>query len=1289
MRPPQRRRITAILLGAALLAGTAGVAPAAHAEVPTDPAGLANTLFGSHMRIADRDDGVARHLVASAELADWRARNPQADGTAVSAHFTAVRAHLDAAVPDRTWARDSHEAVGAALNAARSAPGAATGGPQITTLNTAMLGLNVVPVSGKPEDRVSGAQPQFAWRQDYAVAQAQVWGGVATAARADNAFRTAWNAGLGNSLQVDAGADATQLGQSEKLRTVLNVDKILAAGKIGPVEFQAEATSQFRDLTTKLYNQRKVWTEELGRAAKENPPDVTPREPTEAQKETARAEEAKRQDFIDGAEAGLNAMAWLVGRVNPDLSRQISKFTAGAVQVAAAVNKAITAFRVINSVFSLATVAFTGNVIGAISTLVSVFGGAGPDVNQQILDEIKAMREQLASIQQNMNERFDKVDAKLTQIYDRMLGEFKRLESGVAYVRANTESILAGLTSLSAQNQIIGSTLLKAVAGLYELNKWEMVDATIDYKRKRGGAELPHAKFTDAESAFYTMGVQAPTNNLFVVPQANYSIVPAKVAENLNLHGEGGIANYLAWYAANAGLDPGFSTPEGGNAAVWGIGASAYTLLRAQNPAYRIEEDRGRVLLDKGKNIRDQALAFSRPGVNGTTNKLFTGLLEDYRRKYESLLAEAPGREGDVKGGKDFHLWRGADQGTPNPALAPAAIEGCNPHATRFSLSRPGNIDGRHLRPGFQFLRHVLDLPYTQCWRVQSVGVPGRPGAAGLHVKIDEYLHLPGDAQPVEVRTTAAVVHEFPSNPAGDGLWTYLRDNWDSRLRAVFERIGKDETFIDVQPRALAKGEEFLKNKRVEYYGKLAQYLNNGNRAFETNLSAQLIRRYTELGFPQALNTDEHLRGLLRGGKQLYGVNAENSAYLAYEFQLAAKNTTEGKPAWDPARADAPSLCANNAAMGNSDPVVSCLAEQFKQRKDRLAARFAEQFKQRWEGADQTLPGIQGQLRSLWLAMKELHPDKDFGPPITGPEAQAPASAIWSTPVSVDVGVSQMATPSITTFRGGRFAAWAGADGHIYSSVSDGRGWSPKVKIAEGSPQFYAAPSAVEFNGKLVVVWRGFTRGQVFTEHRAMSADGKDWAITSTSELPDPVRHTDSPALTVFNGKLYGLYLGKDQKQYLTTSADGLIWTPATVTLPGHQTNARPALTVFNGKLHAAWKAFNSSWMFLASSPDGVNWTLVSRVAPDGGTGSSPALAATGGKLYAAWRGISPDGNLYGSYSSDGATWAPQHYVARGSQSGTSPSLTAADGRLEVAWGPQWLANPAHLTTASSMVAPK
>ncbi|GAA2781808.1 hypothetical protein [Crossiella cryophila] len=1289
MQPPQRRRITAVLLGAALLAGTAGVAPAAHAEVPTDPAGLANTLFGSHMRIADRDDGLARHLVASAELADWRARNPQADGNAVSAHFTAVRAHLDAAVPDRTWARDSHEAVGAALNAARTAPGAATGGPQITTLNTAMLGLNVVPVSGKPEDRVSGAQPQFAWRQDYAVAQAQVWGGVAATARADNAFRTAWNAGLGSSLKVDAGADATELGNSEKLRTVLDVPKILAAGKIGPVEFQDEATSQFRDLTTKLYNQRKLWTEELGRAARENPPDVTPREPTEAQKETARAEEAKRQDFIDGAEAGLNAMAWLVGRVNADLSRQISKFTVGAVQVAAAVNKAITAFRVINSVFSLATVAFTGNVIGAISTLVSVFGGGGPDVNQLILGEIKAMREQLAAIQQNMNERFDKVDAKLNLIYDRMLGEFKRLENGVAYVRANTEAILTVLTSLSAQNQIIGSTLLKAVAGLYELNKWEMVDATIDYKRKRGGEQLPHAKFTDAESAFYTMGVQAPTNNLFVVPQANYSTVPAKVAENLNLHGEGGIADYLAWYAANAGLDPGFSAPAGGNAAVWGIGATAYSLLRAQNPAYRIEEDRGRVLLDKGKNIRDQALAFSRPGVNGTTNTLFTNLLENYRRRYESLLAEAPSREADVKGGKDFHLWRGADQGTPNPALAPATLEGCNPHATRFSLSRPGNLDGRHLRPGFQFLRHVFDSPYRQCWRVQGVGVPGRPGAVGLHVVIEDYLHLPGDAEQVSVRTTSAVVHEFPSQPPGDGLWTYLRDNWDARLRAVFERIGRDETFIDVQPRAIAKGNEFLKNKRTDYYGKVAQYLNNGNRAFETNLAAQLIRRYTELGFPQALNTDEYLRGLLRGGKQLYGVNAENSEYLAYEFQLAARNNHEGRPAWDPARSDAPSLCANIAAMGNSDPVVACMIEQFKQRKDRLAARFAEQFKQRWEGVDQTLPGIQGQLRSLWLAMKELHPDHNYGPPITGPEAQAPASAIWSTPVSVDAAAAYWPKPAITTFRGGRFAAWTGDEGHIYGSVSDGRGWAPKVKIAEGSSRTSSVPTAVEFNGKLVVVWRSLTRGTVLTEHRAMSADGRDWAITSTSELPNPVRHHESPALTVFNGKLYALHIGTDQKQYLSTSADGLVWTPATVTLPGHQTNQSPALTVFNGKLHAAWKAFNSSWMFVASSPDGVTWTLIGRVAPDGGTDNSPALAATGGKLYAAWRGIGSDPNLYGSYSSDGASWAPQHYVARGSRTDRGPGLTAADGRLDVVWSPQQAAGPAHLGTASSMVAPK
>ncbi|MCK2241416.1 MULTISPECIES: hypothetical protein [unclassified Crossiella] len=1301
MRTPLYRRLTVAVLSGALLAGTLAATPIAHAAVPVDEAGLANALFGATMRIANRDDALAKNLVVSAELLDWRAKNPQAAPAAVTAHLSAVRKHVEAVVPNQAWNREPVETVSAALVAARSAPGATVDGARLGRLNNTLLGLDTVPVSTKPEDRVSGAQLQFAWEAGYADNQREVWSGVALTARADTGFRGAWNAEIGDQAKVNSAASATELGQGEQLRTVLDVGALRAAAQLGPVKLKVATDTSFNDLVGKLYAERKEALNHLSSASGKNPPDAKPTEPTDAQKTAAKSAEDKRKGYVDTIKGGLDGLAFVVGMINPDFAKRITKFAEGAVKVAYAVNKAITAFTLINSAFSLATAAFTGNVIGAISSLIGVFGVSGPTVEQQILDQIKEMRKQLEAVQQNMNDRFDKVDAKLDNIYNRMLAEFAKLEMGVAWVRENTEQILAKVSSLSTELQVTGTTLLKAVAGLYKLDRWGVIDYHLDHERKHHGQRLPEADFKKGESDFWVTAVQAPTNDLFVVPQVNYRTDSPTVLSNLNLHGDGGAAAFLGYYA-NAKLDPGFThTGHGGNAEVWSIGANAYGLLVKQNPEWArnmATDVRGKKVLDEGRAIRDQLLAFSQSGPDGGTNKIFQTLLAGYQAKADELSAKVLEREAEVNEGKTLALWRGPEQGAPagTPSLyATPQVEPClanSDPAWNFKLSRANRHNGQHLSPPVQFYRYFRghEFGYRACWSYEVRLVPGSLRAYDLVIAMTDEFTMPGGGTKTTKRNLA-VVHRWNDGlPAPHEIQSFIKNEWDRGLKATYDSSAVPDSGTDFTTPFFAKlGEDLLKSKRADFYNRAATFVKDSLEGRELNLAARLLRAYTEAGFPRALNTDEFLRSALHGPKALYGAGQNDNQYLVWEYQLAGSNVAAGKPAWDPVRSDVSAACAVIAATNATDPVRNCLRDNMKSRQDRLAARLVEQFKQRWEGADQTLPGLQTQLRTLWLTLRSVWPDFDFGPAIEAPAPLAPAAAIWNQPEHVDNTLNSLTRPAITSFKGNQFTVWQGTDGKLYGSLANSRGWAPKVLIDDGAGVVGFGPTAIEFNGKLVVSWKKRGRGEVPVQTHAVSTDGITWTSSVAHQQTPGVRTFDAPALAVFNGSLYALHRGEDQQLYRTTSTDGLTWTAPVHTLAGNMTNQRPGMTVHNGKLYVAWRGHDSNpRAYMASSVDGVNW--VPAPVRVGGTAASvdggPVLASHGGKLYAVW-GFFGDVAMYGAYSTDGTAWSPQYTVARTTRTGPA-GMTVLDGRLRLVWGPPGALDGSNLSTASSAVLP-
>ena len=76
--------------------------------------------------------------------------------------------------------------------------------------------------------------------------------------------------------------------------------------------------------------------------------------------------------------------------------------------------KATAGLKGLDKVTSLSTVVMTGsNVLGAVMSVVALFGEGEPTPDQMILEEIVKLRQQVDQLRTEMHDRFDQIDIQL------------------------------------------------------------------------------------------------------------------------------------------------------------------------------------------------------------------------------------------------------------------------------------------------------------------------------------------------------------------------------------------------------------------------------------------------------------------------------------------------------------------------------------------------------------------------------------------------------------------------------------------------------------------------------------------------------------------------------------------------------------------------------------------------------------------------------------------------------------------------------------------------------------
>lgn len=358
-----------------------------------------------------------------------------------------------------------------------------------------------------------------------------------------------------------------------------------------------------------------------------------------AQAELARKQQEEAQAYaqqIGAAQAGVSALGTLIGLFDQKLGSQVGGVGQGALRVWTAIHefaKDPTAF---------ASAILTGNVIGAVLDVVSLFGESGPSADELILQGLDDLKQQVGQLRAEMHERFDRVDAKLDRIYTDFSDRFDRIDAALGVLQRDLEGIQASLVEIqSTLNRLEATAYL--LADVQQRRSFALqVGQALDHLTTFGTPLAP-AAYEEAETFFYKWAVDFSTDEI-VSPYTQRPLDDGAVAGQLRERPLEFNLSYLAAYVQQAawpGVAP-FGNAPLPNPRDWALGAKAYLQLGEENPVLfkRTSPRRLQEILETGLIIQNALTGIALdPATGGTraNRALSQALIDNYRRKAANL----------------------------------------------------------------------------------------------------------------------------------------------------------------------------------------------------------------------------------------------------------------------------------------------------------------------------------------------------------------------------------------------------------------------------------------------------------------------------------------------------------------------------------------------------------------------------------------------------------------------------------------------------------------------------
>lgn len=276
-------------------------------------------------------------------------------------------------------------------------------------------------------------------------------------------------------------------------------------------------------------------------------------------------------------------------------------------------------------------------------------GSSTPSVDEQIYEQVLALRQQVEDLRMEMNERFDRIELQLGFMYDQMLVGFNALGSQIGDLQNSVNTILLQMNIVRSQLSRLESALYGLAQDVLLTDLTSTANTVLDY-RDENNIDLSYAgqnpSFITGSEDFFTFATNTARTQSFA---------GSRDAPTLNLSNAGDLLNGapIARYINDlAVLPPSFGQAPLAFATVpapepWAQAASAYAQLARENPwyfAYRYEQQIANYNSDPQNESLpelDEIIASGEQlvaiGTNARDEAFFDALIDLYKQKTQNL----------------------------------------------------------------------------------------------------------------------------------------------------------------------------------------------------------------------------------------------------------------------------------------------------------------------------------------------------------------------------------------------------------------------------------------------------------------------------------------------------------------------------------------------------------------------------------------------------------------------------------------------------------------------------
>ena len=411
--------------------------------------------------------------------------------------------------------------------------------------------------------------------------------------------------------------------------------------------------------------------------------DNVPGEPlSDFEKAIKKAEEKQKEldDILEKATKGVKGtfavLSFAAGQLgDSDLATSIDEYatiltkvldaTRAFNEAAIAIAKAIEGLDDVTAdqILLGAGVGFSFAMIAVVIQISGLLGKPKP-VTQVILEQLRAIRQQIVDLRDEMRVRFDRIEKRLNKMYVGILNRLAEIDFDLGQIEVNVDELQLALYDLHSELQRLNRNVHAFLEAAHRRELVEAINGFLRF-RERTGEDLSLEDFRTAENEFFSWGNDHAKDTLQAGPE-DRSFDDEDLLGEITALPLGTNINYLRSFPAERLNLAVLSAVRLANPFDWIVAGEAYAQLCEESPARTVSPDRVQALVAVG-----EALGTSLARI--ADDALFAALAEHYLASFGALTDAIAAFEQEFRSDSEtqlhgIDLWGGVDQ---EPATHP------------------------------------------------------------------------------------------------------------------------------------------------------------------------------------------------------------------------------------------------------------------------------------------------------------------------------------------------------------------------------------------------------------------------------------------------------------------------------------------------------------------------------------------------------------------------------------------------------------------------------------------